>query len=81
MAGGCGDVDGVGVVAEESGIDDVDVPAWHFPDVVAAFAGAAALLQDGGAAVGVADDVVDVPDRCVAVRIPTRLVAELDELA
>jgi hypothetical protein len=62
VAGGCGDVNCVGV-AEESGIDGGDVPAGHFLYVVAAFTGPAAVLQDGGPAVAVADDVIKMSDR------------------
>jgi hypothetical protein len=62
VAGGCGDVDGVALV-EEPGVDDVDVPAGHFADLVAAGAGAAPVFQGGGSAVAVPGDVVDVADR------------------
>ena len=53
VAGGCGDVDGVRP-AVEAAIYETDAPAGHLPYAVAAFASAAAVLQDGGAAIGVA---------------------------
>ena len=57
------------------------MPAGHLTHVVAALTGAAAVLQDGGAAVAVADDVIEVSDGCVAVGVCAGLVAESDELA
>jgi hypothetical protein len=77
VAGGCGDDDLVRPDAE-SAVHQLEVPAGHFADEVAAFAGAAAVLPDGGSAVGVAGDVVDVSDGCVAVGVAAGLVAEPD---
>ena len=65
MAGGCGDDDFVWS-AVEAAVDDFDMPAGHFSDLVAAFALAAAIDVGGGSAVGVSGDVVEVSDGCVA---------------
>src|SRR6478672_2526387 len=80
VAGGGGDFDPVGAAVVESG-DQGDLPAGHLADEVAAGADAAAVGEGGGAAVGVAVDVVEVPDRRIAVRVAAVLVAEGDELA
>jgi hypothetical protein len=63
---GCGDVDGVRPTVEAA-IYEADVPAGYFSYVVAAFAGAAAVFQDGWPAVSMADDVINVPYRRITV--------------
>jgi hypothetical protein len=55
--------------AVEAAVDEGDVPSGHFADLVAAFAGAASICEGGESAVGVAFDVVEVPDGCVRVRV------------
>ena len=62
VAGGCGDDDLVRA-AGEAAVDDVDVPAGHFADDVAAGAFAASIAERGGSVVAAASDVVDVADR------------------
>ena len=52
MAGGCSDDDLVRP-AVEAAVDEVDVPSGHFPNLVAAFAGAASIGECGESAVGV----------------------------
>ena len=79
VSGGGGDADGVGL-AVQAVEDQVDFPAGHFSDVVAASAGAAAVAEGGGSAVSVAEDVVEVADGGVAERIPAVLVAQSDQL-
>jgi hypothetical protein len=79
VAGGCGDVDGVWSTVQAK-FDDPDVPAGHLARVVAASAGASAVVEGGASAVAVAGDVVNVPDGCLTVRIPASLVAQLDQL-
>ncbi len=74
MAGGCGDDDFVWS-AVEAAVDEFEVPAGHFADLVAAFALAAAIGEGGESTVGVSGDVVEVPDGCVAERVSAGLVA------
>ena len=78
MAGGCSDDDLVrsGV---EAAVNEVDAPARHFSDKVAAGACAAAILKRGSSAVAVPSDVVDMADRRITKRIPTALITQLDE--
>jgi hypothetical protein len=52
MPGGCGDVDGVRP-AVKAAVDEGDVPSVHFPNLVAAFAGAASIRECGETAIGV----------------------------
>ena len=59
---------------------EVDVPAGHFAGLVAVGADAAAVGQGGGAAVGVALDVVEVADGGVAGGVAAGVVAEPDQL-
>ena len=79
MASGCDDADAVGFV-EDSGIDNGDVPAGRFSDVVAALTGTAAVAIAGGPVVGMAGDVINMPDQRPAEGIPTGLVAQFDQV-
>ena len=79
MAGGCGDVDCVGSAAEAR-IDDAEVPAGHFVYLVVAGTRAAAVGVRGRSAVGVADDVVEMPNGRITIRVMTGLVAQFDQL-
>jgi hypothetical protein len=75
-----GDLDGVGLPIQSGG-DDLDLPARHFSDIVAAFAFPTAVGVDGQAAVCVALNVVNVPDRRLTVRIPAFPVPPHDQLS
>jgi hypothetical protein len=77
VVGGCGDVDCVGSAAEAR-IDDAEVPAGHFAYLVAA--GTRAVGVRGRSAVGVADDVVEMPNGRITIRVMTGLVAQFDQL-
>jgi hypothetical protein len=79
VVGGCGDVDCVGSAAEAR-IDDAEVPAGHFVYLVAAGTRAAAVGVRGRSAVGVADDVVEMPNGRITIRVMTGLVAQFDQL-
>ena len=68
VSGGGGGLHPV-VAGEAESVDEGDLPAGHLADEVAAGADAAAVRQGGGASVGVPVDVVDLPDRGVAVRV------------
>jgi hypothetical protein len=52
----------------EAAVDEGEVPSGHFSDLVAAFALAAPIGECGESAVGVSGDVVEVPDRCIALK-------------
>ena len=74
VAGGCGDDDFVWS-AVEAAVDEGEVPAGHFSNLVAAFALTASIGEGGESAVGVSSDVVEVPDGCVAEGVAAGLVA------
>jgi hypothetical protein len=52
-------------MAPEAAVHQVNTPAGHFADEVAAFARAASICECGETAIGVSSDVVDVPYGCV----------------
>jgi len=74
VAGGCGDDDFVWS-AVEAAVDEGEVPAGHFANLVASFALAASVDVGGESAVGVSSDVVEVSDGCVAEGVWAGLVA------
>jgi hypothetical protein len=70
-----GDLDRVGIAAEAA-VRQVNTPAGHFADEVAAFARAASIYECGETAIGVSSDVVDVPYGCVTEGITASLVTK-----
>ena len=79
MAGRRGDLDGVGLPVQSAG-DQLDLPARHFSDIVAAFAFATAVGVDSEAAVAVAMNMVDVADRCLTVAVAAFPISLHDQL-
>jgi hypothetical protein len=73
VAGGCGRLDDV-----PRPVDEADGEAGHMPHVVAALAQTAAVGRGGPFSAGVGLDVVQVPDRRIAVRVAAVLVS-IDE--
>ena len=62
-------------------MDELDLPAGHLADVVAAGADPAPVGQAGGAARAVGVDVVEVADRGVAERVAAAaVVADSDQV-
>ena len=59
MTGGCANDDLVRPAVEAT-VDELDTPAGHFADEIAAGAFAASILKCGGSAIAVPGDVVNV---------------------
>jgi hypothetical protein len=78
VAGGCANDDLVRPAVEAT-VDELDTPAGHFADEVAAGAFAESILKCGGSAIAVPGDVVNVADRRITIGIPAGLITQLDQ--